>query len=155
MGSPCFVQTPMRPPLAAAELAPKSNTLVLICQLKSTSVMPNSARPNDAVEFLCRSAANGQKRRPISAVDRDAQNGSKGLINNQILDADAAVFEAKTRFSAVDSGIGGGPARRAFAKSSPVVGSALSAAPRKRRSKWSSKRGLELRRPARHMARPG
>ena len=117
--------------------------------------MPNSAWPNDAVEFLCRSAANGQKRRPISAVDQDAQNGSKGLINNQILDADAAVFEAKTQFSAVDSGIGGGPARRAFARSSPMVGSALSAAPRKRRSTWSSKRGLELRHPPRHMARPG
>ena len=116
MGSPCFVQTPMRPPLATAELAPKSNTVVLFFQLKSSSDMPNSARPNDAVEFLCRSAANGQKRRPISAVDQDAQNGSKGLINNQILDADAAVFEAKTQFSAVDSGIGGGPARRAFAR---------------------------------------
>ena len=57
-------------------------------------------------EFRCQSAANGQKRRPISAVERDGQNGSKGLINNQILDADAAVFEAKTRFSAVGSGIG-------------------------------------------------
>ena len=60
-------------------------------------------------EFRCQSAANGQKRRPISAVERDGQNGSKGLINNQILDADAAVFEAKTQFSAVDSGISGGP----------------------------------------------
>ena len=106
-------------------------------------------------EFRCQSAANGQKRRPISAVERDGQNGSKGLINNQILDADAAVFEAKTQFFAVDSGISGGPARRAFARSSPMVGSALSAAPRKRRSTWSSKRGLELRHPPRHMSRPG
>jgi len=83
--------------------------------------MPNSARPNDAVEFLCRSAANGQKRRPISAVDQDAQNGSKGLINNQILDADAAVFEAKTQFSAVDSGIGGGLTRAREARLREVI----------------------------------
>jgi hypothetical protein len=57
-------------------------------------------------EFPCRSAANHRKRRPISAVDRDGQNGPKRLINNQIPDADAAIFEAKTQFSAVDSGIG-------------------------------------------------
>jgi hypothetical protein len=68
--------------------------------------MPNSAWLGHAIEFRCRSAADRRKRRPISAVGRDGQNGPKGLINNQIPDTDAAIFEAKTQFSAVDSGIG-------------------------------------------------
>jgi hypothetical protein len=90
-------------------------------QLKTYLRYAEFSKANDAVEFLCRSAANGQKRRPISAVDRDGQNGSKGLINNQILDADAAVFEAKTQFSAVDSGIGGGLTRAREARLREVI----------------------------------
>jgi hypothetical protein len=68
--------------------------------------MPNSAGLRRAAEFRCRPAANRRKGCPISAVGPDGQNGPKRLINNQIPDADAAIFEAKTQFSAVDSGIG-------------------------------------------------
>jgi hypothetical protein len=79
---------------------------VLIYQLNRDLRYAESSKPNDAIEFLCRSAANGQKRRTISAAGRNGQDRPKRLINNQIPDAGAAIFKAKTQFSAVGSGIG-------------------------------------------------
>jgi|SRR5271169_6471077 len=68
--------------------------------------MPNSARPKDAVEFLCRSAANGQKRCPISTVVGHGQNGLKRLITIRFPTPTRQFSRAKTQLSAVDSGIG-------------------------------------------------
>ena len=79
---------------------------VLICQLNKHFRYGEFSKAEHMTEFRCRSAANGQKRRTISAAGRNGQNGPKRLINNQIPDADAAIFKAKTQFSAVGSGIG-------------------------------------------------
>ena len=68
--------------------------------------MPNSARPNDAVEFLCRPAANLRKRCPISTVGRHGQNGLKRLITIGFPTPTRQFSRAKTQLSAVDSGIG-------------------------------------------------
>ena len=69
------------------------------------------ASPTHAAEFLCRSAANRRKRRPNSAAGQHGQNGLKRLITIRFSDTDAAIFEAETQLSAVDSGIGEVPPR--------------------------------------------
>jgi hypothetical protein len=67
--------------------------------------MRNLATLRDVPEFHCRPAANHRKRRSISAVGRRGQNRLKRVITIRFSTPTAAIFETKTQFSAVDSGI--------------------------------------------------
>ena len=91
-----------------AELA-SYNRLGLFVNKISISDMTNLARSGHAAEFHCRSAANRQKRRAISAVGRHGQNGLKRLITMRFPTPARQFPRAKTQLSAVDSGIGVGP----------------------------------------------
>ena len=73
--------------------------------------MPNLASPEHGVEFDCRSAAKRCKPRSISAAGRGRQNRLNPLITNKSPAPRRRFSRTKTRFSAVDSGICGAPAR--------------------------------------------